>query len=68
MTAEDQRLNELANSLERKAAVFEKLRKAMRIALPDGKDGLNDPGDDSDMKTIKEKVTVFKTWLVSNKQ
>ena len=65
---EDKRLNDLASSLERKGQVFDKLRTAMRIALPEGKNGLNDNGDDSDMKSIKEKVTAYRQWLVSDKR
>jgi len=65
--AEDQRLNDLARDLEEKSAVFDKLRGAMRIALSDGKDGINDNGGCSDMKTIKERVTVFRKWLPLNK-
>jgi len=65
--AEDQRLNDLAKELETKSAVFDKLREAMRIALPDGKDGINDNGGCSDMKTIKERVTAFRKWLPLNK-
>ena len=65
---EDKRLNALAASLERKAEVFDKLRTAMRIALPEGKNGINDNGDDVDMKSIEEKVTAFRKWLVSNER
>lgn len=65
--AEDQRLNDLAKDLEVKSAVFDKLRKAMRIVLPDGKDGINDNGSCSDMKTIKERVTAFRKWLLCKK-
>ncbi len=65
--AEDQRLNDLAKELETKSAVFDKLREAMRIALPDGKDGINDNGGCPDMKTIKERVTAFRKWLPLNK-
>ena len=65
--AEDKRLNGLAKNLEIKARVFDKLRQAMRIALPEGKDGINDNGNSTDMKTIKEKVTVFRKWLPRNK-
>jgi len=65
--AEDQRLNDLAKDLEEKSAVFDKLRGAMHIALPDGKDGINDNGGCSDVKTIKERVTVFRKWLPRNK-
>jgi len=65
---EDKRLNDLAASLERKAEVFDKLRTAMRIALPESKNGINDNGDDADMKSIEEKVTAFRKWLVSDKR
>lgn len=66
--AEDKRLNDLAATLERKATVFDKLRKAMRIAIPEGKKGINDDGEDADIKSIKEKVTKFKTWLIENER
>ena len=46
--------------------VFDTLRKALRIALPEGKNGLNDDGDDTDMKTIEEKVKGFREQLTSN--
>lgn len=65
-TVEDKRLNDLAASLERKAEVFDTLRTAMRIALPESKNGINDNGDDADMKSIEEKVTAFRRWLVSD--
>jgi len=65
--AEDNRLNDLAKKLEAKIEVFNKLRCAMRIALPEAKKGLNDNGDASDMKNIEEKMTAFKKWLISNK-
>jgi len=65
---EDKQLNELASSLERKAQVFDKLRTAMRIALPENKSGINDNGDDVDMKNIEEKVTIFREWLASDPQ
>ena len=65
---DDKRLNDLAASLERKAKVFDKLRTAMRIALPEGKNGINDNGDDADIKSIKEKVTAFRQWLVNDKR
>jgi hypothetical protein len=65
---EDNQLNELAASLECKAQVFDKLRTAMRIALPENNSGINDNGDDADMKNIEEKVTVFRKWLASDAQ
>lgn len=64
--AEDKQLNDLVSSLERKGKVFDKLRKAMRIALPEGKNGVNDNGDDADMKSIEENVTAFRKWLLSD--
>jgi hypothetical protein len=64
----DKRLNDLAASLERKAKVFDKLRSAMRIALPDGKDGINDNGENADIKSIEEKVTDFRKWLIGDDQ
>lgn len=67
IAAEDNRLNDLAKKLEAKIEVFDKLRCAMRIALPDGKNGINDNGDVPDMKSIEEKVTAFRKWLLSNK-
>jgi len=64
---EDKRLNDLAKNLEAKAEVFDKLRSAMRIALPDGKNGINDNGDTTDMKSIEKKLTAFRKWLLGNK-
>jgi hypothetical protein len=49
---ENHRLNDLARNLESEAAVFDKLHCAMRIALPSGKNGINDNGDSTDMKRI----------------
>lgn len=67
--AEDERLNTLATSLEKKAEVFDKLREAMRIAQPDGKAGLNDDGgDETDMKKIEKSMTAFRKWLIMKKR
>ncbi len=65
---EDERLNALADSLERKAEVFDKLREAMRIAQPFGKQGLNDDGDEVDMKSIEKSMVAFRKWLVRKKR
>lgn len=40
----------------------------MRIAQPEGKGGLNDDGDEIDMKSIEENVTEFRKWLVGQKR
>lgn len=65
-TLADRELKNAADSITRKARVFDKLRDALRIAMPEGKKGLNDEGDESDIKTIEEKVFVFKEWLISD--
>ncbi|HKI48134.1 MAG TPA: transposase, partial [Desulfobacteria bacterium] len=59
----DKELNNAASSMKKKAVVFDKLRGALRIAVPEGKSGLNDSGDETDMKTIEEKLGKFKAWL-----
>jgi hypothetical protein len=64
----DGQLNESAASMEANAEVFDKLREALRIAMPEGKKGLNDDGDETDIRTIEKKVTQFRTWLVSDKK
>ena len=64
----DKQLNDLAASLEHKAKVFDKLRSAMRIALPDGKDGIKDNGENTDMKSIEKKVIAFRKWLIDDDQ
>jgi hypothetical protein len=64
----DKQLKESAAEMEAKAKVFDKLRKALRIALPEGKKGLNDDGDETDIRTIEKKVTEFRGWLVSNEK
>lgn len=53
--------------IEKRVLIFERLRKAMRIALPSGRYGLNDEGDKIDIKTIEYRVTKFRTWLISRK-
>ncbi len=56
----DQNLKKTVTTLQEKVKMFEQLREAMQIALPEGKKGLNDDGNDADIKTIKEKVTTFR--------
>jgi hypothetical protein len=61
--------NELSGSiasLKAKAKVFDKLRQALRIALPSGKDGLNDDGDKVDINAIETKVSEFRKWLIAD--
>jgi hypothetical protein len=60
---EDPTLSRSVAQMEERVEVFEKLRQALRIALPEGKKGLNDDGEDPDIKTIKEKVEAFREQL-----
>lgn len=62
----DRELKNAAESITSKGQVFDKLRDALQIAMPETKRGLNDEGDESDIKTIEEKVTVFKEWLTND--
>jgi len=58
--AQDSTLLHAVAIVQERVQVFERLRTAMRIAQPDGKDGLNCSGDNTDIKTIKEKVSKFR--------
>jgi len=64
----DEELAGVVSNIEKKAYVFDKLRDALRIALPEGKMGLNDDGDDEDMGTIKTRVEEFRRWLTSDEE
>ncbi len=57
-------LRKAALRMEEKVAVFNRLRKAMRITLPETGRGLNDNGDPSvTIKTIEKEVGKFRAWL-----
>lgn len=45
--------------LRRRSSLFDRLRKAMRIAPPHGANGLNDEGSDEAMSTIRQGVEAF---------
>ncbi len=62
----DGELNNAATGREKKAQVFDKLRQALRIAMPEGRSGLNDNGDETDIKTIEDQVSEFKKWLMGD--
>jgi hypothetical protein len=63
----DRVLHTAAEQLQEKAFVFDKLRKAMRIADPMQRRGINDDGEDVDIKTIEKSVKEFRHWLVNSK-
>ncbi|MBA7556098.1 hypothetical protein ES705_48796 [subsurface metagenome] len=62
-TMEDKVLRITAKQMQEKTAVLDKLRGAFRIALPEGKCGLNDRGEEEDMRTIEKRVEEFCEWL-----
>ena len=65
----DRVLREAAQRMQEKVAVFNRLRRAMRITLPENKRGLNDTGElPAGMKTIEKEVTGFRTRLVRSKE
>jgi len=46
--------------MEEKAETFDQLRDAMRMAVSDGTKGINDDGENVDMKMIQSAVTLFR--------
>lgn len=65
---EDPVLRKAADTMQQKAAVFDRLREAMRIAPPDGHRGLNDKGDASQIHTIEKAVGQFCRWVCGDPQ
>jgi len=64
----DKELKASAASMEGKIKVFDMLREALDIAKPDGKDGLNDDGKETDIKTIEQKTVAFKEFLMGDEE
>ena len=63
----DRTLWKTVSEIEEKITVFEKLRKAMRIAATSGRHGLNDEGQKGNIRTIEKRVTTFRAWLTRRK-
>ena len=63
---DDPALRKSVTQLDARVKVFDDLRQALRIALPEGKRGLNDDGDGTDMKTIEERVKAFRQRITSD--
>ncbi len=61
-TINDPLLKKAAHRMEEKSVVFDRLRQAMRIALPNDRHGLNDDGK-KNMNTICQRVTNFQKAL-----
>jgi hypothetical protein len=56
----DKNLKTIVSRMEEKTQIFDQLRDAMRIAVSGGKKGLNDDGENADIKTIQRAVTIFR--------
>ena len=50
--------------LSEKEIVFEKMRQALCIALPTAANGLNDSGENIEIKTIENNVKEFMKWML----
>ncbi len=64
---QDKTIKEIIPLLKEKVNIFDELRCALRIALPNNNKGLNDDGDSISMKSIKRKVTVLRKSKKLNK-
>ena len=64
--AEDPALKKAATQMDKKVQTFKKLREALGIAVPQGKQGLND-GREADIKSIEEKVKRFRDEIMPDK-
>jgi hypothetical protein len=62
-TLDDAILRKAADQMAQKASVFDKLRNAMRIALPAGTRGINDRGSKEPISTIAQRVEKFCDWV-----
>jgi len=61
--AKDSALNQAVEELRWRCLVFDRLRKALRIAPPGGGNGLNDDGTAEAMSTIRQGVEQFRREL-----
>ena len=60
----DPQLKTATARMEERTRVFEKLRKALSIALPEQDQGLNDDGLDPDLKSIEEAIRAFREEIM----
>lgn len=65
--AEDPEIKSLVKEMRWRTTTFDSLRKAMRIVLPGGANGLNDEGN-GNMATIREGVMKFRLRLDQNEK
>ena len=64
-TLSDYALKSAIIQIESKIKVFDRLRDAMRITTDEHSLGLNDDGQNPDIKTIEKSVNNFRQWLLN---
>jgi hypothetical protein len=62
---EDAHLEQAVQNLEGHILIFDRLRQALRIALPAGSRGLNDEGSEGNIRSIEQRVKAFRAWLTA---
>jgi hypothetical protein len=55
------------DEIEQKITIFDRLRKAMRIAPQSGCRGINDGGEKTNIGAIEKRVEKFRAWLINRK-
>jgi len=66
--AEDPEIKSLVDEMRWRSSIFDSLRKAMRIALPGGVNGLNDEGTTRNMAGIRGNVMQFRKQIDQNQK
>jgi len=64
---EDQQLKRATSQMDKKVKVFNKLRRALSIAVPQSNKGLNDDGQQATIKSIEKEVQKFRQEILSEK-
>jgi len=65
---EDQQLTRAELQMQEKMEIFQKLRKALAIAVPEGKKGLNDDGLDADIESIEASIKMFREEIMADEK
>jgi len=60
LVVNDSNIETIVSGMEEKVKIFDRLRNAMRMAASNGKKGLNDDGENVDIKAIERAVAVFR--------
>ena len=65
---EDPQLKRAVAQMEKKVKIFKKLRNALSITVSESKKGLNDDGQEADIKSIAEKVKIFREEVMTDEK